>query len=105
MTDADTPTHINDSIEAGQYDAARALLGKLPAGLPIADVLRIKLAVRERKLEPGTAMQRLVSLMRSAPSTPGLQALYQEVSKIAYETSASTMAHSHPPPPPGKFNT
>jgi hypothetical protein len=37
--------------------------------------------------------------MRKKPDFPGAKELYQEASKLSYETRQSSPAHSHPPPP------
>jgi len=45
------------------------------------------------------AMTRLVALMRDEPGLPGAQALYRDATALSYQSRASSLAHSHPPPP------
>lgn len=97
MADANILESIDGLIDQKKYDEAAAMLAGTE-GQASADVLRIKLAIRQETIEPGTAMQRLIAIMRSDPKTPRAQDVYREVSSLAYRSASSTMAHSHPPP-------
>lgn len=91
---------IEEALEAGDFEQARALLGSPEATDETYAVLRIKLGLREGALEPGHAMQRLIQLMRRNPEWPGAKALYQEASQHSYASGRSSASHSHVPPPP-----
>jgi hypothetical protein len=90
---------IDQLLEAGDFESARRELGAIPNSDETVAVLRIKLDLFEGSLEPGAAMQRLITLMRRDPEWPFAKELYQEASNLAYQGRTSSVSHSHPPPP------
>ena len=87
---------VDRLIEARSFAAARAALQEIGGGSAATDVLRIKLALRERSISPMTAMQRLVLVMRDNPNAWGARELYQEATGTSYADHVSSLAHSHP---------
>ena len=98
MTATD-PASINALLEAGDLEAARSELSKVPRTDEAFIVVRVKLELYEGSLPPLAAIQQLVQLMRKKPDFPGAKELYQEASNLSYQTRQSSPAHSHPPPP------
>jgi hypothetical protein len=96
---AQDPAAINRLLDAGDIEAARAELSKLPRSEEAYTVVRVKLELYEGSLPPLAAIQQLVALMRKKPDFPGAKELYQEASNLSYQTRQSSPAHSHPPPP------
>ena len=90
---------IDQLLEAGDLEGARRELGAVASEDEQYAVLRIKLALYDGTLEPGAAMQRLISLMKRDPAWPFAKELYQEASNLAYQSRTSSVSHSHPPPP------
>lgn len=93
------PARINALLDAGDLDGARAQLGELTERDERYVVVRIKLGLYDGTLAPGAAMQQLIQLMRRDENFPGAKELYQEASRVAYQSRQSSVAHSHPPPP------
>jgi hypothetical protein len=89
---------IDALIEQQAFEDARRRLQGLPEDDDVL-VARVKLALREGSLSPELTMQRLTQLMKGKPELPGAKQLYQEASSLAYDKRASSMAHSHLPPP------
>jgi hypothetical protein len=98
---AQDPASIHRLLDAGDLDAARAALSKVPRTEDAYAVARVKLELYEGSLPPLAAIQQLVALMRKQPDFPGAKELYQEASNLSYQTRQSSPAHSHPPPPVG----
>src|SRR3954469_20988698 len=96
---AQDPARIHSLLDAGDLDAARAELSKVPRTEEAYVVARVKLELYEGSLPPLAAIQQLVALMRKKPDCPGAKELYQEASNLSYQTRQSSPAHSHPPPP------
>jgi hypothetical protein len=96
-----TPAQINELLDAGELERAKALLATAPNDDSFA-VVRVKLALYEGSMEPGMAMQVLIQLMRRDAEWPGAKVLYQEASGLAYTNRKSSVSHSHPPPPSEK---
>jgi len=96
---AQDPASIHSLLDAGDLDAARAELSKVPRTEEAYTVVRVKLELYEGSLPPLAAIQQLVALMRKKPDFPGAKELYQEASNLSYQTRQSSPAHSHPPPP------
>lgn len=90
---------IDQLLEAGDFEGARRDLGTVASDDESYAVLRIKLGLYDGTLEPGAAMQRLITLMRRDPEWPFAKELYQEASNLAYQSRTSSVSHSHPPPP------
>ena len=98
MTTPD-PASIDRLLDAGDLEAARGELAKVPRGAEAFSVVRVKLELYDGSLPPLAALQQLVQLMRKKPDFPGAKELYQEASNLSYQTRQSSPAHSHPPPP------
>lgn len=96
---ARNPKSVEGLIEAGDLDGARAALAEISATDEGFAVVRIKLGLHDGSLPPGVAMQQLIQLMRKDENFPGAKELYQEASRLAYQSRQSSIAHSHPPPP------
>ncbi len=90
---------IDQLLEAGDLEGSRRELAAVPGDDESYAVLRIKLALYDGTLEPGAAMQRLITLMKRDPEWPFAKELYQEASNLAYQSRTSSVSHSHPPPP------
>jgi hypothetical protein len=98
MTASD-PASIHGLLDAGDLETAREQLAQVPRTDEAYTVVRVKLELYEGTLPPLAAIQQLVQLMRKKPDFPGAKELYQEASKLSYQTRQSSPAHSHPPPP------
>jgi len=96
---AQDPASVHSLLDAGDLDAARAELSKVPRTDEAYVVARVKLELYEGSLPPLAAIAQLVALMRKQPDFPGAKELYQEASNLSYQTRQSSPAHSHPPPP------
>jgi hypothetical protein len=96
---ATDPAAINRLLDAGDIEAAREALSRVPRNEEAFVVVRVKLELYEGSLPPLAAIQQLVQLMRKQPDFPGAKELYQEASNMSYQTRQSSMAQSHPPPP------
>jgi hypothetical protein len=99
---APDPVSINRLLDAGDLEAARTELERVPRSDEAFIVVRVKLELYEGSLPPLAATQQLVQLMRKHPDFPGAKELYQEASNLSYQTRQSSPAHSHPPPPVGE---
>lgn len=99
---APDPASINRLLDAGDLEAARTELARVPRTDEAFIVVRVKLELYEGSLPPLAATQQLVQLMRKHPDFPGAKELYQEASNLSYQTRQSSPAHSHPPPPVGE---
>jgi hypothetical protein len=99
---ASDPASINRLLDAGDLEAARTELGRVPRTDEAFTVVRVKLELYDGTLPPLAAVQQLVQLMRKSPDFPGAKELYQEASNLSYQTRQSSLAHSHPPPPVGE---
>ncbi len=100
MTTPD-PASIDRLLDAGDLEAARGELAKVPRTDEAFSVVRVKLELYDGSLPPLAALQQLVQLMRRKPDFPGAKELYQEASNLSYRSRQSSPAHSHPPPPVG----
>lgn len=101
MTTQD-PASIDRLLEAGDLEAARVALARVPRSDDAFTVVRVKLDLYDGTLPPLAAIQQLVQLMRKKPDFPGAKELYQEASNLSFQTRQSSPAHSHPPPPVGE---
>jgi hypothetical protein len=93
------PDPVDELLEAGQLEPARALLAQVPQGDERFAVVRVKLGLMDGSLPAGAAQQALIKLMRRDPDWPGAKVLYQLASSQAYRSRESSASHSHPPPP------
>ncbi len=103
MTTSD-PASIDHLLDSGDLDTARDKLAQVPRSDESYSVVRVKLELYAGSLPPLAAIQQLVQLMRRHPDFPGAKELYQEASKLSYQTRQSSPAHSHPPPAVGELD-
>jgi hypothetical protein len=97
-----TPEAVDQLLEAGELDRARALLKDVPTTDETFSVVRIKLGLFDGSLPPGAAQEALIRLMRRDGAWPGAKTLYQRASSAAFRGRESSASHSHPPPPTKK---
>jgi hypothetical protein len=90
---------IDTLVEKGDYSQARAVLSRTTDSPALSELLEVKILLLEGALQPQIAMNRLLALARKDPKLPGLQDLYKEASRLSYDEGASSLSHSHPPPP------
>jgi len=90
---------IDALVERGNYTDARAALARTTDNPGLSELLDVKISLLEETLKPQLAMNRLLALMRKDAKLPGLQELYRAASELSYEVGASSLSHSHPPPP------
>ena len=93
------PEAVDELIEKGDLEAARAALVAVPPGDERYAVARIRLSLAEGSMPAGMAQQALIRLMRRDPDWPGAKELYAVASEAALRSGQSTASHSHPPPP------
>ncbi len=94
------PTEVDALLDAGDLAGARSALVGAPEGEERFTVVRIKLGLYDGSTPPEAAMQQLIQLMRRDENFPGAKALYQEASRVAWQSRQSNVSHSHPPPRP-----
>jgi hypothetical protein len=63
------------------------------------EFLQLMLGFRTHRVPAAVALTRLVRLLQQRKDLPGGREFYAELSKAAYAERASSLAHSHPPPP------
>lgn len=90
---------IDRLIEGGDTAAAERALSEQGQDADFVEMLRAKLALAQGTQPALSVMNRLVQLMRKNDKLPGIQELYREASRLAYESRQSSLAYSHPPPP------
>jgi hypothetical protein len=97
---------LAELLAGGQLEEARYALDTLTAqghGAALAlRVRRIQLGMYDGSLPSALAMKELVDVMRADQHTPGAKELYLEAAQMQHSQGHSSMAHSHPPPPPSK---
>ena len=93
--------NVSRLIDNGDLRGARLALKAAASSHPseLVELMRIKLAVTERVVDPGIALQTVVSILREAPRNQSALELYQELSMLQYQAGRSCLSHSHPPPP------
>jgi hypothetical protein len=87
-------------IDTGQLDQAREQLdlsSDQPADL--LQLMRLKLRVAERELEPSSALESVLSFLLADPEHAAALELYREFSMLQYSAGHSCLSNSHPPPP------
>ena len=90
---------VGQLIDAGRLREARAALEDSDAEpQEMLALLRLKLSVAERELEPSSALQAVVAFLRNAPGHAAAMDLYQQFSMLQYQAGLSCLSHSHPPP-------
>ncbi len=96
---APSPDAVDELLDAGEVEQARALLASVAQSDERFLVVRVKLGLADGSLPAGAAQQALIKLMRRDPEWPGAKELYQKASSQAYQSRESSASHSHPPPP------
>src|SRR4051812_32883625 len=86
------PASILRLLDAGDLEAARAALSRVPRTEEAYVVARVKLELYDGTLPPLAAIQQLVALMRKHADFPGAKELYQEASNLSYQTRQSSPA-------------
>ncbi len=88
-------------IDDGRLGEARQQL-ETSAGQPaeLLELLRLKLQVAERQLEPATALESVLRFLLKDPRHPAALELYRELSMKQYASGRSCLSNSHPPPAP-----
>ena len=100
MSDAAAPPEaVDELIQKGDLEGARAALASVAPGDERYAVTRIRLSLSDGSMPAGMAQQALIRLMRRDPEWPGAKELYGEASSAALRTGQSSASHSHPPPP------
>jgi hypothetical protein len=92
---------IAQMIDDGRLGEARQQLessANQPADL--LELLRLKLQVAERLLEPSTALESVLRVLLTDPRHPAALELYRELSMKQYSSGHSCLSNSHPPPAP-----
>jgi hypothetical protein len=90
---------VGNLIDRGRISDARAILdAAMSEPSDLVDLMRLKLRVAAREIEPATAMQRVVLFLERAPRHPVAVGLYQELSLLQYQEGRSCPSFSHPPP-------
>jgi hypothetical protein len=91
---------VGQLIDRGSLGEARLQL-EASRGEPaeLLELMRLKLSVAERQLEPSSALQSVIAWLRKDPQHPFAMGLYQEFSMLQYQAGQSCPSHSHPPPP------
>jgi hypothetical protein len=90
---------VSHLIDRGRIGEARVMLdGSADEPGELVELMRLKLRVGAREIEPSTALQRVVLFLERAPRHPAAVALYQELSLLQYQEGRSCSSFSHPPP-------
>ena len=86
-------------IDAGCIGEARIELEQSRDESPeLVELMRLKLRVVAREIEPSTALSRIVALLERDPRHAVAMQLYRELSLMQYEAGQSCPSFSHPPP-------
>lgn len=86
-------------IDGGRLGEARIELEQSENEPPeLVELMRLKLRVVAREIEPGTALARIVAMLERIPKHPAAMSLYRELSLLQYEAGQSCPSFSHPPP-------
>jgi hypothetical protein len=88
-------------IDGGRLGEARIELEQSQNEPPeLVELMRLKLRVIAREIEPSTALARIVALLERDPRHPVAMSLYRELSLLQYEAGQSCPSFSHPPTRP-----
>jgi hypothetical protein len=90
---------VGQLIDGGRIGEARIVLDESqsePAEL--VELMRLKLSVAAREIDPSTALARVIVLLERAPGHPAAVRVYQELSLLQYAEGRSCPSFSHPPP-------
>jgi hypothetical protein len=94
---------VRHLIDVGRLGEAREQLdGSRGEPAELIELMRLKLAVAAREVEPSSALQAVISFLRKDPRHPAAIGLYQEFSMLQYQAGQSCPSHSHPPPARGR---
>ncbi|HWO08037.1 MAG TPA: hypothetical protein VNN80_01115 [Polyangiaceae bacterium] len=90
---------VGQLIDAGRVVEARVAL-EASQGEPadLVELMRLKLSVAAREIDPSTALSRVIALLERAPGHPAAMRVYQELSLLQYAEGRSCPSFSHPPP-------
>ncbi len=102
----DEAKRLAELLESGHLEDARFALDQLAeqghGGALALRVRRIQLGMYDGSLPSALAMKELIDIMRADQHTPGAKEVYLEAAQLQHSQGHSSMAHSHPPPPPTK---
>jgi hypothetical protein len=90
---------VDRLIEAGDVGGAARALAGVQGDPQLKELIAAKMALVTGAQSPDAVMQKLIHLMRDRADLPGAKELYQEVSRLSFESRQSSVAYSHPPPP------
>ena len=90
---------VDRLIEDGDIGGAARALGSAKGDPQLKELVAAKLALVTGAQSPDSVMQKLINLMKQRSDLPGAKELYQEVSRLSYQSKQSSVAYSHPPPP------
>lgn len=86
-------------IDGGRLIEARSELERSQNEPPeLVELMRLKLRVVAREIEPSTALARIVALLERDPKHPAVMHMYRELSLLQYQAGQSCPSFSHPPP-------
>jgi hypothetical protein len=86
-------------IDGGRLGEARIELEQSQNEPPeLVELMRLKLRVVAREIEPSTALTRVVALLERDPKHPAAMSMYRELSLLQYQAGQSCPSFSHPPP-------
>lgn len=90
---------VRQLIDVGHLLEAREHLeGSAEEPADLVELMRLKLSVAARELEPSSALQSVIAFLRKDPRHPAAIGLYQEFSMLQYQAGQSCPSNSHPPP-------
>lgn len=88
-------------IDDGRLAEAREQLEASTSHPPdLLELMRLKLQVAERQLEPSRALESVLRFLVADPRHPAALELYRELSMLQYSSGHSCLSNSHPPPAP-----
>jgi len=90
---------VGQLIDGGKIGEARLALEE-SQGEPaeLVELMRLKLNVAAREIDPSTALARVIGLLERVPGHPAAMRVYQELSLLQYTEGRSCPSFSHPPP-------
>ena len=95
--------NVGRLIDTGSIGQARIEL-ESSQGEPaeLVELMRLKLQVAAREIEPATALQRVIAFLERSPKHPAAMGIYQDLSLLQYQEGTSCPSFSHPPPSRGR---
>lgn len=89
---------VGQLIDGGRLGEARIELEQSQGEPPeLVELMRLKLRVVAREIEPSTALARIVAMLERDPKHPAAMSVYRELSLLQYEAGQSCPSFSHPP--------